>query len=350
MEVQGPVTRRRERWITVALVVLSATVVALAIALTVVARQGGATVIPGEVVETRSGAETTAVSKHDGSPLEKQVGEQANSDGTAATTATPDAATVEAAGDPPEKPDEGLSEDDYAALGELIAKFQDAERQLSENERTVLAELASSVKAGTIIFPEDADGEITYRFYTGKEYPLVVWDNDEMTIKCPRPDDALSFRSLDVQRENIRKYYEQLNRELGIINPNVDVTYENATALKGLEVERAQTFHHMYNRWLHNNVPFRRSIEPMMELYDDQGNYMGVGTKINVCPKVHLSDIAPESKLSPFTQDSLVQFVEGSGAGVVGIVDLEEGITAEQHLSTTVEEIEEWWDSVHGRE
>ena len=342
----------------VALVVLSVAVVALSGALAVVARQENPTEIPGEVVETQSGAEPTAVSEAAADPVEELVDEQPDSDKLAATTVTPDAATVEIAGDPPEEPVEenaGTDELDATTATPDAATVEAAGDPpeepvggLSEDDYAVLVELASSVKAGTIIFPEDEDGEITYRFYTGKEYPLVVWDNDEVTIKCPRPDAEWPSGSLDEQRENIRKYYEQLNRELGIINPNGDFTYENARSLWRNESERAQTFHHMYSLWLSNNVPFRRSIEPMVELYDDQGNYMGVGTKISVCPKVHLSDIAPESKLSPFTQDSPVQFVEGSGAGVVVIVDLEEGVTVEQHLSTTVEEIEDWWESRNG--
>ena len=361
MEAKGPVTRRKERWMAVALVVLSVAVVALSGALAVVARQENATVIPVEGVETQSGAEPTAVSEAAADPVEELVDEQPDSDKLAATTAapdtatveiagdppeepveenagadeldattaTPDAATVEAAGDPPEEPVGGLSEDDYAELGELVSKFQDAERQLSETERAALVELASRLRAGTIMFPENGDGQIMYRFYTGKEYPLVV-DDGTTEITCSYEPFGIPVDEMGEYRERERKYYQELYEELWGPEARDDISDAGIDSLRNLEIEHAYSVYRRYNIWFSYNVPFLSGnyVEPGADTYDNQGDYTGIGIEIGVCPKVNQSDIAPGSRLSPFTEGVPFRFVEAG--------------------RTTVEEIEEWWESRHG--
>ena len=366
MEAKGPVTRRKERWMAVALVVLSVAVVALSGALAVVARQENATVIPVEGVETQSGAEPTAVSEAAADPVEELVGEQAGSDEMAAkttapdaatveiagdppeepveenagtdeldaTTATPDAATVEVAGDPPEEPVGGLSEDDYAELGELVSKFQDAERQLSENERAALVELASRLRAGAIIFPEDEDGELMYQFYTGEEYPLGVDHEGRARAYCRSEYNGyFSFGSLgpggswDRRFESKRKYYEELHREVySNMYPDFedDLAEADFTYLRNEELTIAQAFYHMYGQWLHNHVPFVMNMN-YGDIYDGD-DYIGAGIEMMACPKVLQTDLP--SRLSQFAEVIPIQILESGGS--------------------RVDRIEDWWESRNG--
>ena len=303
----------------VALVILSVAVVALSGALAVVARQESANAIPGEGVGTQSGAEPTATAAGEpagdaadelveqaATPAEAAGGsvgepvEQADSDGMAARTATPAAAATYAAELPSGAPVESLSEAEYAAL----------------------VELASGLKAGTIMFPEGESGGITYRFYTGKVYPLVISDEGKAKIRCPK---EVTVKAIDEQIKDVQEYYERLNRELYIFDTSREFTLDNATVLKNQEREQAYAFLRMYTFWLSKHVPFLRNAEPN-DLHDENGKYMGFGMEIKVCPKVLQSDIAAGSRLSPFASGIPIRIFEQGG-------------------SATIEDIEEWWES-----
>ncbi len=360
MDAQGSGTGSKERWMKTALVVLSAAVVTLATVLALVAGQESATVTPGGSVDTQPGAgPTVEVSTAEnassssekpeaetpvaGTTAEASIAADAPSSSEDPEAETPDTATPDTAGGPSKGPVAGLSEAEHAALGELMAKFQDPERQLSETERAALVELASRLRAGAIIFQEDGDGQVMYRFYTGREYPLFVNDEGRAGIRCPERSSEAQWAIWDKRIESKRKYYGRIHREL---YPDFEGNYAefDYKHMYGREAVLVSAFYQMYGisgTWFRRNVPFIISgwsaIE-ILELFDDDGNYMGQGMELKVCPKVHVSDIAPESSLSMFE-------------GVIPIQLNDWWMSAEHREGyelKDLEEIEEWWESRHG--